>query len=217
MGDVVPLAQHRDMRITGDGPMGVRRPSRPALLFDLASPYTYLAAERGERLFADLAWCPAIFEDAGDAGFDLLACERVQERALALRLPLIWPERFSAGGRRAMRVAALAAERRRAASFVLAATRLAFCGGFDVDDPEALAEAAAAAGLPLDEALAAARDGSRDAPMVAQGRLVAAAGGDRLPAVRVRGALFCGEERLEEAAAAWRHRHRPASAPRVIA
>ena len=38
-----------------------------------------------------------------------------------------------------------------------------------------------------------------------------------LPAMRVRGLLFCGEERLEEAAAHWRARPRPAVAPRVIA
>ena len=49
-------------------------------------------------------------------------------------------------GRQAMRVAALAAEQDRAAPFVLAAGRLAFCGGYDLDDPETIAEAAAAAG-----------------------------------------------------------------------
>ena len=40
-----------------------------------------------------------------------------------------------------------AAQQGRGAAFVLAATRLAFCGGFDLDDLEILAEAAAAAGL----------------------------------------------------------------------
>ncbi len=35
------------------------------------------------------------------------------------------------------------------AQFALAAMRLAFCGGFDLEDPEILAEAAAAAGIPL--------------------------------------------------------------------
>jgi 2-hydroxychromene-2-carboxylate isomerase len=215
MGDLVLLGEHREGR-EDPGPAGSRRPARPALLFDLASPSTYLAAERAERLFGDIAWCPAI-EREPEQPLGLRACERLQERAAALRLPLIWPEAFSAGGRRAMRVAALAAEHRRAAPFVLAMTRLAFCGGFDIDDPEAIAEATAAAGLPLDDALQAARDRTRDASMAAQGRLVAAAGGDRLPALRVRGLLFCGEERLEEAAAAWRARSRPSAAPRVIA
>jgi hypothetical protein len=53
--------------------------------------------------------------------------------------------------------------------------------------------------------------------MAAQARIVAAAGADRLPALRVRGRLFCGEERLEEAAAAWRARRRRPAAPRFIA
>ena len=75
-------------------------------------------------------------------------------------------------GQAAMRVAAMASERGMAAPFVLAAGRLAFCGGYDLDDPEVIAEAAAAAALALDEALVAAaqirRDGAdgarRDAP-----------------------------------------------------
>ena len=57
-----------------------------------------------------------------------------------------------------MRVAAYAAEHDRGAAFTLAACRLAFCGGFDLEDPEVLAEAAAAAGLGLEESLRAAGD-----------------------------------------------------------
>jgi 2-hydroxychromene-2-carboxylate isomerase len=216
MGDLVLLGEHQNERDSEVRHGPGRRTSRPALLFDLASPSTYLAAERAERLFGDIDWCPAAPGDH-EEHLSLRACERLQQRAAALRLPLIWPEAFSAGGRRAMRVAFLAAERRRGAPFVLAMTRLAFCGGFDIDDPEAIAEAAAAAGLPLDDALEAARDTLRDGAMAEQARLVAEAGGDRLPALRVRGMLFCGEERLEEAAAAWRARPRPAHAPRVIA
>jgi 2-hydroxychromene-2-carboxylate isomerase len=218
MGDLVLLGDHREEREWESGHPSGRRPSRPALLFDLASPSTYLAAERAERLFGELDWCAATPVEPEEP-LDLRACRLLQERAAALRLPLIWPEAFSAGGRRAMRVAALAAERRRGAPFVLAMTRLAFCGGFDIDEPEAIAEAAAASGLPLEDALEAARDTSRDASMAAQARLVEEAGGDCLPALRVRGMLFCGEERLEDAAAVWRARPRPVQAqePRVIA
>ena len=57
-----------------------------------------------------------------------------------------------------MRVAVLAAERGRGAAYVLAATRLAFCGGFDLDDPEILAEAATASGLTYEECMLAADD-----------------------------------------------------------
>ena len=83
---------------------------------------------------------------AGRARRSPRSASAVEERADELQLPLVWPEAQPAPGRSAMRVAALAAERGRAAEFVLAASRLAFCGGYDVDDPEILAEAAAAAG-----------------------------------------------------------------------
>ena len=66
------------------------------------------------------------------------------------------PDDWSAGARGAMRMASLAEELGCGAGFVLAATRLAFCGGYDLDDPEILAEAAAAAGLDLELALCAA-------------------------------------------------------------
>ena len=58
----------------------------------------------------------------------------------------------------AMRVATYAAEQGRGAAFAIAAGRLAFCGGFDIEDPDMLAEAAAAAGLEVAEALDAAKD-----------------------------------------------------------
>jgi 2-hydroxychromene-2-carboxylate isomerase len=101
-----------------------------------------------------------------------------------------------------MRVASLAAELGCAAAFVLAASRLAFCGGFDIDEPDILAEAAAAAGIGLHDALAAAGDIGRDGAIEEAGLTLLAAGAVQLPAMRVGPLLFCGEERLHEAAAA---------------
>jgi 2-hydroxychromene-2-carboxylate isomerase len=103
--------------------------------------------------------------------------------------------------RPARRVASLAAERGRAAPFVLAASRLAFCGGFELDHPEVLAEAAAAANLGLEDCLRAAGDISRDGPLEQAARRLLARGADRLPAVRVARVLFAGEDRIAEAAA----------------
>jgi 2-hydroxychromene-2-carboxylate isomerase len=103
-----------------------------------------------------------------------------------------------------MRVAACAAESGRGAAFVLAASRLAFCGGFDLDDPEILAEAAAAAGVVLDDCLRAARAESRDGEIECAGRALLAAGADRLPALRVGRALYWGEERVGDAVTAAR-------------
>ena len=94
-----------------------------------------------------------------------------------LRVPLLWPEGdLGAATTAAMRVASFAAERGRAAAFAQAAMRLAWCGGFELDDPEVLAEAAAAAGLGLDDALAAAGDVAHDGPMEMTARRLLAAG-----------------------------------------
>jgi 2-hydroxychromene-2-carboxylate isomerase len=153
---------------------GARVPRRAQFFFDLSSPFTYLMRHM--------------------AG----------ERAAMLRLPLSWPDSFPAEAPAAMRVAAFAAEVGRGAGFVLAAARLAFCGGFDLEDPEILAEAAAAAGIVLEDCLRAARDAGRDGPVEAAGRRLLAAGADRLPALRVGRALYWGEDRLSEAALAAR-------------
>jgi 2-hydroxychromene-2-carboxylate isomerase len=220
MGDVISLQERRSARLA----VAERRPSRMKVtfFFDLASPFTYLAAERVDRLFPGLEWRPALTE-ALHAGDPLsTAVEReaasaaAEERALALHMPLVWPDGYPAGARVAMRVAALAAaEGGRAAPFVLAASRLAFCGGFDLDDPEVLAEAAAAAGLGLPEVLAAAGDRSRDGEMEATALRLLAQGATRLPVLRAGRTLYCGEDRIAEAAAAVRRRPRVESPTQV--
>jgi 2-hydroxychromene-2-carboxylate isomerase len=200
LGELISLAERRAARAEAHAP-----PVRPrvSFFFDLASPWTYLAAERVDRRFAEVRWQPAV----GDAlpGARDLAGQRaaVQERADELQMPLVWPEAQPVPGRSAMRVAALAAERGRGAEFVLAASRLAFCGGYDVDDPEILAEAAAAADLGLDECLRAAGELRRDGPMEQAALRLLAQGADALPVLVVGRSLFCGEHRLAEAAAAF--------------
>ena len=203
MGDVIMLSERREaLRRRG----AVRRErSRAQLFFDLSCPFTYLAVERVERSFDDVTWTPASTAAlrraclATDAPRVDAIRETAAQRADALRMPLVWPERFPAEVPAAMRVAGFAAESGRGAAFVLAATRLAFCGGFDLDDPEILAEAAAAAGVVLDDCLRAARDEGRDGEIDAAGRSLLAAGADRLPALRVGRALYWGERRVGDA------------------
>ena len=201
VGTVTSLHAHRSARHRRD--LARRRARQQAtLFFDLSSPQTYLVAERADRLFADLEWQPAWpgVLHGGELGEE--AVRAAGRRAAALGLPLIWPDGHPGPVRGAMRVAALAAELGCAAAFVLAASRLAFCGGFDIDEPDILAEAAAAAGIGLGEALAAAGDLGRDGAIEQAGLSLLAAGAVRLPTMRVGPALFCGEERLLEAAAA---------------
>jgi len=219
MGDVISLDERRSARLA----IPERRPSRMKVtfFFDLASPFTYLAAERVDRLFPGLTWSPALTE-ALHAGDPLSVREdreaaqaAAEQRAQMLHMPLVWPDEQPADARVAMRVAALAAADGRAAPFVLAASRLAFCGGFDLDDPEVLAEAAAAAGLGLPEVLAAAGDQSRDGEMEATSLRLLAQGATRLPVLRVGRTLFSGESRIAEAAAAVRQRPRPENPTRL--
>jgi 2-hydroxychromene-2-carboxylate isomerase len=208
MGDVIRLADRRQARRARPRRRG--ESVRAEFLFDLASPFTYLAAERVERAFAGVRWTPASSTAlrggslAADAAGLTRARVAAEQRAVLLRLPLVWPETYPADVPAAMRVAAYASRCGRGAAFVLAAGRLAFCGGFDLDDPEILAEAAAAAGLSLNGCLRAAGDVRHDGAIEAAGRRMLSAGADRLPALRVGRSLFWGEGQVAEAAAAAR-------------
>jgi 2-hydroxychromene-2-carboxylate isomerase len=199
MADVIQFTRRRS---------GRSAPQLPAIapvtvFFDLASPSTYLVAERIERRFGDARWRAATAwhapPHAGDGS--AFAMEAAERRARELRMPLVWPERFPARVPAAMRVATFATERGCGAAFAIAVGRLAFCGGFDVEDPDILAEAAAAAGLEVVEALSASRDARRDRMVAAAGRAMWVQGGTLMPAVRVDGELYCGEQRVTAALA----------------
>ena len=194
VGVLISLDEHRRTRCAGG-----RGAPAVEVAFDLSSAWTYLAAERVDQLFPSVRWKPVVLPVASPVDRAV-----VELRARQLRMPLIWPEYPDSSWRGAMRVAAFAAERECARAFVLACGRLAYCGGFNLDDPEILAEAAAAACLPFEACLRAAGDRERDHDMLADGYTLLADGVDELPAVRVGDLVFCGEERLGEAAAAAR-------------
>jgi 2-hydroxychromene-2-carboxylate isomerase len=205
MGDVISLADRRARRT---GEQGSRKGTPTAAFhFDLACPFSYLALERVERLLPGVSWRPTIADSLhrGDpwADDEAGAAARVtaERRAMELRLPLSWPAEDTRSARGAMRAAHHAAELGRGFEFALAAARLAFCGGFDLNDPEVLAEAAAASGIPLEACLGAAGDVARDGPLEASGRRLLAAGATRLPAIRVGRVLHCGEAQVAQAAA----------------
>jgi len=207
MGEVIALETLRSARLA--------RTSAPAatrveFFFDLACPFAYLAAERVERAFPRVVWRPtsaAVLRRGDLDRGELTVLRRAAERRAAeLRMPLEWPDRFPADVPAAMRVAAYAAECDRGAAFALAAGRLAFCGGFDLDGPEILAEAAAAAGVDLPGCLAAARDLARDGAIENNGRRLLAAGADRLPVLRHGRSLVWGERPIGEVAGVARAR-----------
>jgi 2-hydroxychromene-2-carboxylate isomerase len=204
MGEVIRLAERMEARRAG--PRVRPRPLRAEFFFDLACPFTYLVCERVDRAFGSVRWTPAshtALRRGLPAPDDLARVRRAAgQRAAELRMPLSWPEGFPADVPAAMRVAGHAAAQGRGAAFALAAGRLAFCGGFDLDDPEILAEASAAAGLTLGDCLRAAGDRRRDAAVEEAGRRLLAAGADRLPALRVGRALYWGESQVAAAVSA---------------
>jgi 2-hydroxychromene-2-carboxylate isomerase len=194
MGEVIEL---KDQLADRSRPRGG---SRAAFFFDVACPFSYLAAERIERVLGEVEWipAPAVGLDGG-AGWARLEARRAlaERQALAARLPLVWPDQFPTNTRHALRAAAYAAENGAGGSFALAATRMAFCGGFDLEDPEILGVAAGAAGLPLEGCLSAARDPSRDVSLWATARGLHARGVRRLPAIRLGSRWFEGERLLD--------------------
>jgi 2-hydroxychromene-2-carboxylate isomerase len=197
MGDLINLSERFAARRSSQH-------SRPAFFFDLACPMCYLAAERVERLLGEVEWVPAApFGLRSETEFAQLR-ERAELRAGELRLPLEWPDHFPADVSGALRAASRAAETGAGDRFALAALRLAFCGGFELEDPEVLAEAAAAAGMTLEDCLKAASDPTIDATLNATSRSLIGQGVRQLPAVRVGRLIYDGERRLAEAAAVLR-------------
>jgi 2-hydroxychromene-2-carboxylate isomerase len=180
------------------------RDPRPAFFFDLGCPFSYLAAEGVERALGDVEWIPVdgLVLRGGHPPDDVEAVRQQAEwRALELRLPLVWPDGFPADWPSANAAASHAADIGGCPRFALAASRLAFCGGFDLDDPEILAEAAAAAGIHPEACLAAAHDSRRLATLAITAHGLRQRGVRELPAVRVGRHWFAGESALDEAAA----------------
>ena len=175
-----------------------------AFYFDLACPFSYIAADRIERLLGDVEWVPVSLHDLSDGQGD---AEEVMTRAAALareaRLPLVSPEHYPAAVPSAMRAAAYASEHGAGARFALAASRLAFCGGFDLERRSVLEDVAAAARLPAGEVLAAASEDWRDAEIRATAALLQSEGMTELPVVSIGGRWFQGVQALSQAVS-WR-------------
>jgi 2-hydroxychromene-2-carboxylate isomerase len=215
MGKVTVLATHRATRRgRGASPQvcGTHQVAAPvAFYFDPCCPFSYLAAERIERRFSSVEWIPVpagalqLDEPWSDPRVARLLRLLAQRRAGELRLPLVWPEHFPLSGTAALRVAVYAGRVGVGPAFALAASRLAFCGGYDLDDPANLAEAAAAAGIEFDAFLAAAYDPAHDEPLWLGARDLLAHGVTQLPALKVGSRWFTGEASLVEASAWWAH------------
>lgn len=162
---MVPLTQIlRDLPDSGISETGIAH----VFTFDVCSPATYIAADSAEREWPDAVCCPVLDPDSR-----LLwsVPDRVETMAADAGLPLVWPD-APPDGRRVARAAIHARDRGRGLQFALAAGRLAFGGGFDLDDDSVLVHAAWAAGLDEEVALTAAGDERYDLELTATARRV---------------------------------------------
>lgn len=204
MGDVIDLSARRRARFQRRRQTEhVAPPERRVaeFAFDLASPFTYLLAERVDRAFEQVTWTPipAAALPGGERGLEDGLLRAAEERARAVRLPLVWPEPVRSDLPTTMRVAAHAAARGRGGAFAMAAARLAFGGGFDLEEPEYLEAAVAAAGLDPDTALAAAQDPAWDLEGRAAATRLAISHGARLPLLRTNARDHAGEAEIADA------------------
>jgi 2-hydroxychromene-2-carboxylate isomerase len=173
-----------------------------AFFFELGCPISYLAAERVERTLGQVAWVPMARLDVA-RGRDPLALAELLAFATAeadnLRLPLIVPDGFGGEQLPAWRAAAYASSQGAGGRFALAASRLAFCGGFDLCRRETLTEAAAAAGIEPSGCVEAMDDPRWDLQLFATARGLAGRGVTASPAIRVGRSWFYGHDAVREA------------------
>ena len=183
--------------------------------FDLGSPYAYLAAERVDALFAELAgeppeWQPvllgALFKRFGRESWARGSrreegMREIERRASAYGLPPIrWPEPWPGNTLLAMRAATFAKEIGRTVSFSLAAFRQAFAAGRDLTEPDNVLIAAASSELHPRALLAATGRESIKARLREATERAGDLGVRGVPSVVVGEEVFWGDDRLEQAA-----------------
>lgn len=186
-------------------------PERPVFFYDLGSPYSYIAAERVNRVLPVVpVWQPillgGVFKATGRSSWGngparAEGMAEVERRARLHELqPLRWPDPWPGDMLIAMRAAIFAQRAGRVVAFSLAAFRQAFAAGRDLGDPESVLLAAAACELHPRAVLKgiesrSVKDGLRAATDAALERGVTG-----VPTVAVGNRLFWGDDRLEAAA-----------------
>jgi 2-hydroxychromene-2-carboxylate isomerase len=185
--------------------------TQPVFSFDVGSPEAYLAAERVVGVLGVVPeWEPVLAAalPGGEIGEFRCAEERdvyvveIERRATARGLqPVRWP-RWPFDSEPAMLAAAYARGIGKVVAFSLAAFRQAYAAGHDLSKPEGVILAGAACEI-HPRALLRALDSRAVADALEETTSAAgAAGVTSVPAVRVGGAVFHGDDGLEAAARA---------------
>jgi len=200
------------------------RPATPVFFFGAMSPYSWFAAERIDRLLPDARWrgvfAGAIFKANGRVSWgltdqragDMAECE-ARARAHGLG-PIRWPEPWPTNDlliARAMTFAERAGDgpapragHAEVRALGLAAMRLAFLDGADLGQEGVVLEAGRRAGIDAEQL----RDALSDADIKVALRRATddalAAGVFGVPTIVLGEELFWGDDRLDQAAAAYR-------------
>lgn len=187
--------------------------SGAAFLYDVGSPYAWLAAERVDALMpVAVEWRPVllggIFRAVGRSSWARTerraeGIAEVERRARERGLPAVrWPAEWPNDGLLAMRAATAAHALGRGRQFALSALRAHFAHARAMSEAASIAEAARDAGLDADELLALAVTPEIKARLRAETERAVAAGAFGVPTVVVAGDVFWGDDRLEDAARA---------------
>jgi 2-hydroxychromene-2-carboxylate isomerase len=185
------------------------------LYFDLGSPYVYLALERLERFdVGEVTLRPialgALFKATGRSSWGLgpereRGMAEVAGRASAYGLPPVrWPEGWPGNYLHANRACLVAEEEGVLEPFARAALRAAFARGVNLADDGAVLDVAQEVGLERErvrERIGAPEIKEQLRANTAEAR---AAGVIGVPALRLGGRVFWGDDQLESAAASLR-------------
>lgn len=173
---------------------------QPTFYYDLGSPACYLVAERiMSALPVPAEWEPVL----GDRFVDpeparAAVAQLAREQGLQT---LRWPSRWPPDTREAMLAATYAKRVGRAVAFSLACFRQVFAGGRDLGDRDTVLIAGAACEMHPTALLKGIELRSVRDALDRAVELALAAGVAALPAIRIGGELFEGEEGVEQAAA----------------
>lgn len=189
-------------------------PSPPIFYFGAMSPYSWFAAERIEQLLPEARWrgvlAGVVFAAHGRTSWGLTEARAAgladcEARAAGYGLgPISWPREWPTSDLHAARAMLVAEQRGLLRPFSLAAMRMAFREGADLADRALVLEAGARVGIDRGEL-----DLAMQAPEIKQelrelNDEALAAGVFGVPTVIVGGELFWGDDRLQEAAQAYR-------------
>jgi 2-hydroxychromene-2-carboxylate isomerase len=184
----------------------------PTFYFGAMSPYSWLAAERIERLIPHARWrgvlAGVVFAAHGRTSWGLTerraeGLADCQARAESYGLgPVVWPPRWPTSDLLVSRGMLVAQRSDLLRPFALAAMRLSFLEGADLQEPEVVLEAGRRTGVdPAELAEGIAEDAIKQQLREIVDEALAA-GVFGVPSVVVGDELFWGDDRLEDAAAA---------------